>query len=87
MSWIILTIIGAIIGAIASAIVATGRPSGLLFDIVLGIAGSLLGKWLFADVLGIGGASLAGTLTLAGIFWGVLGAIVLILILRAIRIY
>lgn len=87
MSWIILIIVGAIIGWLASLIMATDNQQGLLANIIVGIVGSLLGKWIFADLLGIGGATAAGTFTLAGFFWGVLGAIILILILRAINVF
>jgi uncharacterized membrane protein YeaQ/YmgE (transglycosylase-associated protein family) len=87
MSLIILIIVGAIIGYLATLIVAPTKSTGWLYDIIIGIVGSLLGKWIFADVLGIGAAASAGSLTLAGILWGILGAIVLILILRALRLY
>lgn len=87
MSWIILIIVGGIIGYIASLIAKTNARQGWLADIIIGIAGALLGKWIFADLLGIGSAASAGTLTVAGILWGILGAVILILILRALRIY
>jgi uncharacterized membrane protein YeaQ/YmgE (transglycosylase-associated protein family) len=41
---------------------------------------------LFGSVLGIGGATAAGTLSLWGIIWGVIGAVVLIAILKALKI-
>ncbi len=87
MSWIILIIVGGIIGYIASLIAKTNARQGWLADIIIGIVGALLGKWIFADLLGIGSAASAGTLTVAGILWGILGAVILILILRALRIY
>ena len=87
MSILILIIVGAIIGYLATLIVAPARRTGWLYDIIIGIVGALLGKWIFYDWLGIGSAGMAGTLTLAGILWGILGAIILILILRALRLY
>jgi len=87
MSWIILIIVGGIIGWIASLIMGTDSQQGLLLNIVVGVVGSLLGKWLFSDVLGLGGAAAAGTFTLAGLLWGVLGAIILILILKVLNIF
>lgn len=86
MSWIILIIVGAIIGWLASLVMRTDAEQGLLWNIIIGIVGSLLGKWLFADLLGIGSAATAGTLTFAGVLWGIAGAIILILILKALRI-
>lgn len=87
MSWLIIIIVGAIVGYIASLIVRSEKSTGWVYDILIGIVGSLLGKWIFADLLGIGGAATAGTLTLGGILWGILGSIVLLLILRVFRLY
>lgn len=86
MSWIIAIIVGAIIGWLASIIVGTDWEQGAIANILIGIVGSLLGKWLFADVLGIGGAYAAGNFSIAGIFWGIIGAIIFIFILRAVRV-
>lgn len=87
MSWLITIIVGALIGWIASLIAKSNLEQGWIADIIIGILGSILGRYLFYDILGIGAAAVAGTLTLAGILWGVLGAVILILILRALRIY
>jgi uncharacterized membrane protein YeaQ/YmgE (transglycosylase-associated protein family) len=86
MDWIILIIVGALIGWIASKIMATDAQQGALANIGVGIVGALLGRWLFADVLGIGGAAAAGTLSLGGIIWGIVGAVILIAILKALKV-
>jgi uncharacterized membrane protein YeaQ/YmgE (transglycosylase-associated protein family) len=87
MSWLIAILVGALIGWIASLFMRTDTQQGAIANILVGIVGSLLGKWLFADVLGIGGATAAGTFSLVGIFWGVVGAVILIAILRAFRVF
>ncbi len=87
MGIIIAIIVGAIIGWIASMVMNTDQQQGAIANIIIGIVGSLLGQWIFGDVLGIGGASLAGSFTLAGLFWGVIGAVILIAILRAIKVF
>lgn len=79
-------LIGALIGWIASIVMRTNYQQGALMNILVGIVGSLLGRWLFAGVLGIGGAAAAGALSIMGILWGVLGAIVLIAILKAVHV-
>jgi len=84
MSWIVAIIVGAIVGWLASSMM--GRGQGLVSNIVIGIVGSLVAKWLFADLLGIGGAASAGTFTIGGLIWGILGAVVLIWGLRALKI-
>jgi len=87
MSLIILIITGAIIGLIANMIVQTESRYGLLADIIIGIVGSILGKLIFFNLLGIGSAAAAGTLTWLGILWGVIGAVILIYIIRLFRWY
>ncbi len=82
MDWLVLIIVGAIIGWLAGLIMKTNM--GIIVDIIVGIVGSLLGKWIFSDLLGIGGASAAGSFSIMGIIWGVIGAVVLLAILRAI---
>lgn len=86
MGWIILILVGAVIGWLASMIMSTDEQQGALGNIIIGIVGSLLGSWLFGSVLGIGGATVAGTLSLWGIIWGVVGAAVLIAILKALKV-
>ena len=82
MSWILAIISGIIIGWIANAIMRT--RSSLATDIIVGIIGSVLGRWFFGSVLGIGSALSAGTFSVLGIVWGIIGAVVLIAIVRAI---
>jgi uncharacterized membrane protein YeaQ/YmgE (transglycosylase-associated protein family) len=63
----------------------TDSQQGPIANILIGIIGAALARWLFADVLGIGGAS-AGTLSIMGIVWGLIGAVVLIFLLKALRV-
>ena len=86
MGWIITILVGAVIGWLASMMMNTDKQQGALANIAIGIVGSLLGSWLFGTVLGFGGASGAGTLSVWGIIWGVLGAVVLIAILKALKV-
>lgn len=86
MSWIIAIIVGALVGWIASLIMKTDQEQGALANILIGIAGAILGKWIFGSLLGIGSAAAAGTLSFYGILWGVIGSIVLIAILRWVKI-
>lgn len=85
MDWIFVILIGLIVGYLGSLL--THSRQGLIGDIVVGIVGALLARYLFGTVLGIGGAGAAGSLTLGGILWAVLGAAILITILRAFHLY
>jgi uncharacterized membrane protein YeaQ/YmgE (transglycosylase-associated protein family) len=85
MGWIIAILVGALVGWLASIIMKTDSQQGPIANILIGIIGAALARWLFADVLGIGGAS-AGTLSIMGIVWGLIGAVVLIFLLKALRV-
>lgn len=86
MGWIVLIIVGALVGWIASMIMKTDEQQGGIANILIGIVGSALGGWLFGDVLGIGGAGSAGTFSFWGLIWGIVGAVVLIFILKALKV-
>lgn len=87
MGWIITILIGALIGWLASKVMGTDAEQGTIANILVGVIGSALGRWIFGDLLGIGSAFRAGGFSLAGIGFGVLGAIVLIFILKAVGIF
>jgi len=74
--WIIF---GALVGWIASAIM--GTRDGVVMDIVIGIVGAIIGGWLmsFFGQTGITGFNLYSFLV------ALLGAVVLIALVRAIR--
>ena len=74
---IVVIIVGAIIGWVAGKIMRT--QGGLLVDIVVGIVGALLASFLF------GRATLtSGSFTVASLLWSLLGAIILLLVVKLI---
>lgn len=79
MSILLWIVFGAIVGWIASAFMGTSE--GLLLDIVLGIVGAVLGGWLmsFLGQSGVTGFNLYSFLV------AILGAVVVIAIVRALR--
>lgn len=76
-AWIIL---GLIAGYIGSKIV-NKRGEGLILDIILGIVGAVVGGWLFRTV----GASGVTGLNIYSLLVAVVGAIVVLLVYRAVR--
>jgi uncharacterized membrane protein YeaQ/YmgE (transglycosylase-associated protein family) len=76
-------VVGLIVGAIARFLVPGADPMGCFGTALLGIAGSLVGGWL-ADVV-FGHAGGGASLHPAGLVGSVVGAILLLLVLRAIR--
>jgi uncharacterized membrane protein YeaQ/YmgE (transglycosylase-associated protein family) len=77
IGWIVL---GLIAGFIASKIV-NHRGEGLVLDIVLGIVGAVIGGWVMAA---LGGAGVTG-FNLYSMFVAVLGAVIVLVIVHAIR--
>jgi|GEM_PF-594366 len=73
-------VIGGLIGWVASIVMGTNAQQGILLNIVIGVVGSILGRYL-AGVLGINaGGQLGNILVSIG------GAVLLIVILRAVRV-
>jgi len=80
MDLIIWLIIGGLIGWLASLLMKTNAQMGLFANVVVGIVGAALGGWL-AGVLGIGGGRVLSYAI------AVLGAVILIAILRGIGVF
>jgi uncharacterized membrane protein YeaQ/YmgE (transglycosylase-associated protein family) len=81
MNWIITLVIGGVIGWLASIIMKTNAQMGIIANVLVGIVGSMLGYWV-AGLLGIGVAG-----GLLGFLVAVAGAVLLILILRALGLF
>ena len=71
-------VIGLIAGWLAG-LVMRGGGFGLVGDMIVGVIGAFIGGWLFS-FLGIGAGGLIGSIITAFV-----GAVILIVILRAIR--
>lgn len=81
MNWIITLIVGAIVGWLASIVMKTNAQMGAIANILVGIIGSSIGFWL-AGVLGLSAGS-----PIVGWVIAVLGAAVLIFILKAVGVF
>jgi uncharacterized membrane protein YeaQ/YmgE (transglycosylase-associated protein family) len=77
IAWIIL---GLIAGFVASKIV-NRRGEGLVIDIVLGVVGAVIGGWIMSA---LGGAGVTG-FNLYSILVAIGGAVVLLVIVHAVR--
>ena len=81
MGWIIVLLAGAFIGWIASKIMGTDQQMGALANIVVGLVGAVIGRFV-ASVLNL---TPQGTdFSIGGLLFGVIGACVLIALVRAI---
>ena len=81
MGLIVTLVVGGLIGWLASLIMKTNRQMGILSNVVVGIVGAYVGHWLFG-VLG-----LAAFGTMGRVVMNLIGAVVLIGVLRALGVY
>ncbi len=77
--WII---VGAIAGWLASVVMGTRGSQNLLEDIIIGVVGGVIGGFVL-DALDIGGAVTG--LNIGSIVVAFIGAVILLLVLRAVR--
>ena len=79
MGIIVILAVGLLVGWLASAV--AGGGGGLIFDMVVGLIGALIAGAIFG-----GGASfLSAPITVMSVLWSVVGAIILLLVLRLFR--
>ena len=87
MGFVITILVGALCGWLASLIMKTDAQQGAFANIIIGIVGAVIAQFLFGNMLGIGGATVAGAgFNFWSIIWGVVGSVVLIAILKALRV-
>ncbi len=79
MHFLLFILIGAVAGWLAGTLIK-GGGFGLIGDIVVGIVGAVIGGWLAEHLLGVEAGSIFMSLVIATI-----GAIILLLIIRAIK--
>jgi len=74
-------ILGLLAGYIAKALMPGKDPGGFFVTILLGLAGSLVGFFLFTEVLGIGDDK---AFDLGGLIGAIIGTMILLGIYRAV---
>ncbi|MGE5312417.1 MAG: GlsB/YeaQ/YmgE family stress response membrane protein [Acidobacteriota bacterium] len=82
MDIIIWIVVGALAGWIASMIMKTDASMGALANIIVGILGAFIGGWV---VNLFGTPPPAGQLSIPSILTAILGAVILLAILKAVR--
>jgi uncharacterized membrane protein YeaQ/YmgE (transglycosylase-associated protein family) len=81
MGLITTLVVGGLIGWFASLIMKTSRQMGVLGSVLVGIVGAWVGRWLFG-LLGLAAFGRVGHIVVS-----VVGALVLIALLRALGVY
>jgi uncharacterized membrane protein YeaQ/YmgE (transglycosylase-associated protein family) len=77
--WLIWTIVIGILAGYIAGLIMKGRGMGVWVDLLVGIVGSVLGGWLFA-IVGLAAYGLIARLIMA-----VVGAVVLLWLVRALK--
>jgi uncharacterized membrane protein YeaQ/YmgE (transglycosylase-associated protein family) len=86
VGWIVTILVGALCGWLASMIMKTDAQQGAVANILIGIVGSLLAQAVFGNLLGWGGSAAGSGLNFWSIIWGVVGSVILIVILKALKV-
>ncbi len=81
-AFIFWVIVGLIAGALAKWIMPGDDPGGIIVTIIIGVAGAVLGGWLLS-LIGVGGGAGSGGFIFS-IVAGVIGAVILLAIYRAV---
>jgi uncharacterized membrane protein YeaQ/YmgE (transglycosylase-associated protein family) len=81
MDWLVTIIVGGIVGWLGSILAKTNAQMGIVANVVVGIVGSALGFWV-AGALG-----LAAYGSIARWAVAVLGAVILIFLLKALGVF
>jgi uncharacterized membrane protein YeaQ/YmgE (transglycosylase-associated protein family) len=84
MNLLIWLLIGGLIGWVASMFMGTNDRQGIILNIVVGIVGAFLGGWLLSGVFGSSTIN-QGNFSLSGLLVSLLGAIILLAIVRLFR--
>ncbi|MFN2359638.1 MAG: GlsB/YeaQ/YmgE family stress response membrane protein [Marinobacter sp.] len=83
MSIIIWLVMGGLVGWVASMIMGTDGQQGIILNIVVGIVGALIGGWLIGPMVGAG--SINEGFSVMSFVVSLIGAVILLAILRLIR--
>jgi uncharacterized membrane protein YeaQ/YmgE (transglycosylase-associated protein family) len=87
MDWLVTILVGAFVGWLASVLMGTRAQQGFVLDVIVGVLGAAIGRGLFSGVMGVKAAADAGAFSVGGVAWGTLGAVLLVAILRALRVF
>ena len=83
MGIIIAIIVGGVAGWLASMVMARDASMGIIWNIIVGIIGSLIGNMLIGPAIGFGGTIQA--FDLEGFIMAIVGAVVLLAIVNLVQ--
>jgi uncharacterized membrane protein YeaQ/YmgE (transglycosylase-associated protein family) len=83
MGWIIALVVGGVAGWLASMVMNRNASMGIFWNIIVGIAGSLIGNLIAGPLLGISGSVQEFSLT--GLIVAFVGAVILLGIVNLVQ--
>ncbi len=83
MGWIIALIVGGVAGWLASLVMNRDASMGIVWNIIVGCVGSVIGNALAGPLLGVQGTVKSFSLT--GLLIAIVGAVVLLAIVNLIQ--
>ena len=83
MGWIIALIVGGIAGWLASILMRRDSSMGIVWNIVVGCVGSVVGNAVAGPLLGVGGS--VQEFSVVGLLIAVLGAVILLGIVNLVQ--
>ena len=84
MNILVWLLVGGLIGWVASILMGTNNRQGILLNIIVGVIGAFLGGWFLSGFLGSSTIN-QGNFSLSGVLVSLLGAIILLAIVRLFR--
>jgi uncharacterized membrane protein YeaQ/YmgE (transglycosylase-associated protein family) len=85
MNFIIALIVGGVIGWLASKVMNTDAQQGIFLNIIVGCVGSLIGKFIAGNFLGMGGMGLRDGVDIPSLAVAFVGALILLGIVNLVR--
>lgn len=82
MNILLWIVFGALVGWVASIIMRTNAQQGLIMDIVIGILGAVIGGWVMSLITG---EAISAGFNLYSFIVSLIGAVILLAIVRGIR--
>lgn len=78
--WLFLILVGAVAGWLASIVARTSERMGCLLNIVVGVIGAVIGRWLLGEL----GLRAPGGHVVSSIVTAFVGAVVFLLLLKLV---
>jgi uncharacterized membrane protein YeaQ/YmgE (transglycosylase-associated protein family) len=85
MNFILALVVGGIIGWLASKVMNTDAQQGIFLNIVVGCVGSMVGKFVAGNFLGMGGMGLRDGLDIPSLIVAFVGAVALLAVVKLFR--